>query len=107
MPKPKYEVIIYWSEEDQAFIAEVPELPGCAIEFGHRSTSACLLGNVALRSNERLEWDVASQRLRRCEKIGSVMLRVCDFFQFGRKVALKTKELSALKWAKIEKSHRL
>src|SRR5579863_2629491 len=27
---PKYEVIIYWSAEDQAFIAEVPELPGCA-----------------------------------------------------------------------------
>lgn len=26
----KYEVIIYWSQEDQAFIAEVPELPGCA-----------------------------------------------------------------------------
>jgi predicted RNase H-like HicB family nuclease len=26
---PKYEVIIYWSAEDQAFIAEVPELPGC------------------------------------------------------------------------------
>ena len=26
----KYEVIIYWSEEDTAFIAEVPELPGCA-----------------------------------------------------------------------------
>jgi predicted RNase H-like HicB family nuclease len=26
----RYEVIIYWSEEDQAFIAEVPELPGCA-----------------------------------------------------------------------------
>jgi predicted RNase H-like HicB family nuclease len=25
----KYEVIIYWSQEDQAFIAEVPELPGC------------------------------------------------------------------------------
>jgi len=24
----KYEVIIYWSEEDRAFIAEVPELPG-------------------------------------------------------------------------------
>ncbi len=29
---PKYELIIYWSEEDQAFIAEVPELPGCAAD---------------------------------------------------------------------------
>ena len=26
----KYEIIIYWSEEDEAFVAEVPELPGCA-----------------------------------------------------------------------------
>ena len=26
----KYEVIIYWSKDDQAFIAEVLELPGCA-----------------------------------------------------------------------------
>jgi predicted RNase H-like HicB family nuclease len=26
----KYEIIIYWSEEDQVFVAEVPELPGCA-----------------------------------------------------------------------------
>ena len=25
----KYEMIIYWSEEDQVFIAEVPELAGC------------------------------------------------------------------------------
>ena len=25
----KHEIIIYWSEEDGAFIAEVPELPGC------------------------------------------------------------------------------
>ncbi len=32
MPSPKYEVIIYWSDEDQAFIAEVPELPGCAAD---------------------------------------------------------------------------
>lgn len=25
----KYETIIYWSEEDKSFIADVPELPGC------------------------------------------------------------------------------
>lgn len=28
----KYEVIIYWSAADEAFIAEVPELPGCAAD---------------------------------------------------------------------------
>ncbi|MCU0545962.1 MAG: type II toxin-antitoxin system HicB family antitoxin [Oscillatoriaceae cyanobacterium Prado104] len=28
----KYEVIIYWSQEDEAFVAEVPELPGCAAD---------------------------------------------------------------------------
>ena len=28
----KYEIILYWSEEDKAFIAEVPELPGCAAD---------------------------------------------------------------------------
>jgi len=30
----KCELIIYWSDEDQAFIAEVPELPGCAADGG-------------------------------------------------------------------------
>jgi len=28
----KYEVILYWSADDGAFIAEVPELPGCAAD---------------------------------------------------------------------------
>lgn len=28
----RYEIIIYWSQEDEAFIAEVPELPGCAAD---------------------------------------------------------------------------
>ncbi len=28
----KYEIIIYWSYEDDSFIAEVPELPGCAAD---------------------------------------------------------------------------
>lgn len=30
--KIRYEVIIYWSDADEAFIAEVPELPGCAAD---------------------------------------------------------------------------
>ena len=29
---PKYEVIIYWNQEDEAFIAEAPELSGCAAD---------------------------------------------------------------------------
>ena len=28
----KYEIILYWSDEDQAFVAEVPELAGCAAD---------------------------------------------------------------------------
>ena len=28
----RYEIIMYWSQEDEAFIAEVPELPGCAAD---------------------------------------------------------------------------
>jgi predicted RNase H-like HicB family nuclease len=39
----KYEVIIYWSEEDAAFIAEVPELPGCA---AHGPTQEDALSNA-------------------------------------------------------------
>lgn len=31
-PELRYEVILYWSAEDAAFIAEVPELPGCAAD---------------------------------------------------------------------------
>ncbi len=37
--------------------------PQSDIEYGHRSTTCCVLGNVALRSKERLEWDVANQKL--------------------------------------------
>ena len=37
--------------------------PQSDIEYGHRSSSCCLLGNVALRSKEHLEWDVANQKL--------------------------------------------
>lgn len=39
----KYEIIIYWSQDDKAFIAEVPELPGC---MAHGKTHAAALSNV-------------------------------------------------------------
>ena len=32
MPEFKYEIDIYWSDSDAAFVAEVPELPGCAAD---------------------------------------------------------------------------
>ena len=32
----KYEIILYWSNEDQAFIAEVPELAGCVADGATR-----------------------------------------------------------------------
>ena len=32
MAQHKYEVIIYWSNEDNSFVAEVPELEGCAAD---------------------------------------------------------------------------
>jgi predicted RNase H-like HicB family nuclease len=37
----KYEVIIYWSDEDDAFIAEVPELPGCAAHGATQEGALC------------------------------------------------------------------
>ena len=30
--KIQYEIILYWSKEDQAFLAQVPELPGCVAD---------------------------------------------------------------------------
>ncbi|MEG4811753.1 type II toxin-antitoxin system HicB family antitoxin [Microcoleus sp. F8-D1] len=55
----KYEVIIYWSQEDQAFIAEVPELPGCAAD-GETYQEA--LQNVELIMQE---WIETAQQLGR------------------------------------------
>ena len=55
----KYEVILYWSEEDDAFIAEVPELPGCMAD-GHSYREA-------LRAVERIakEWIATAKKLGR------------------------------------------
>ena len=48
----KYEVIIYWSEDDQAFIAEVPELAGCAADG---ATSQEALANVEVIIREWID----------------------------------------------------
>ncbi len=55
----KYEIIINWSEPDQAFIAEIPELPGCIADG---ATAAEALHNV-----ERVakEWIDTAQELGR------------------------------------------
>jgi len=39
----KYEIIIYWSDKDKIFIAEVPELPGC---MAHGDTQELALANA-------------------------------------------------------------
>ena len=50
--EPRYEVIIYWSSEDDAFIAEVPELPGCAADG---PTYEAALANIKVVVDEWIE----------------------------------------------------
>ena len=48
----RYDVVINWSNEDGAFVAEVPELPGCA---AHGDSQQALLGQIGLAMNLWLE----------------------------------------------------
>ena len=48
----KYEVIIFWSNEDKAFIAEVPELPGCMADG---ATYEGALKNIQVTISEWIE----------------------------------------------------
>jgi predicted RNase H-like HicB family nuclease len=48
----RYEIILYWSDEDEAFIAEVPELVGCAAD---RPTRQAALANAEIAIAEWLE----------------------------------------------------
>ncbi|MBC7783408.1 MAG: type II toxin-antitoxin system HicB family antitoxin [Burkholderiales bacterium] len=43
----KYEVIIYWSSADNAFIAEVPELPGCMADGPTKIKALAAIERVA------------------------------------------------------------
>ena len=44
---PRYEVIIYWSADDEAFIAEIPELPGCAADGATHQDALAAVEQVA------------------------------------------------------------
>ncbi|HKV48589.1 MAG TPA: type II toxin-antitoxin system HicB family antitoxin [Candidatus Acidoferrales bacterium] len=55
----KYEVIIYWSTADEAFIAEVPELAGCAAD-GKTRAEALANAEVAIK-----EWIETAKELGR------------------------------------------
>ena len=48
----KYEIILYWSETDDAFIAEIPELPGCMADG---KTMQEALQNVQIVAQEWIE----------------------------------------------------
>ena len=55
----RYEIVLYWSKEDQAFIAEVPELPGCAAD-GATYQEAVANAEVVIR-----EWIETARELGR------------------------------------------
>lgn len=55
----RYEIIIYWSEEDQTFIAEVPELAGCMAD-GETHQEALKNIEVVIQ-----EWIDTAKELRR------------------------------------------
>ncbi|MEP7145376.1 MAG: type II toxin-antitoxin system HicB family antitoxin [bacterium] len=57
--KYKYEIIIYWSKDDKAYIAEVPELPGCMADGQSYKE--------ALENVERIieEWIETAKKLKR------------------------------------------
>jgi predicted RNase H-like HicB family nuclease len=48
----RYQIIIYWSKDEDAFVAEVPELPGCAADG---PTRAAALKNVDVIIKEWIE----------------------------------------------------
>ncbi|OEU66245.1 MAG: hypothetical protein BBJ57_12820 [Desulfobacterales bacterium PC51MH44] len=55
----KYEIIIFWSDENKSFIAEVPELPGCMADG---KTYQKALSNAEIIINE---WIETAKELRR------------------------------------------
>lgn len=55
----KYELVVYWSDEDQSFVVEVPELPGCMAD-GETYQQAVINAERVIR-----EWVEVAQELGR------------------------------------------
>lgn len=82
----KYEVVIYWSDEDQVFIAEVPELPGCVT---HGDTQVAALANA----DEAIQLWIAT-----AEEFGDPIP-----VQKGRKSGSRSRELRSKGHARFER----
>ncbi len=59
MDAPKYQILIFWSDEDQAYIAEIPELPG-AMADGATRREALAYAEMIIQ-----EWIETTQELGR------------------------------------------
>lgn len=63
----KYEIILYWSNEDEAFIADVPELAGCAADGATRQEALTNVEAVIaewLETARELGWSIPEPKGR-------------------------------------------
>ena len=72
--KSKYEIILYWSEADEAFVAEVPELPGCMADG---STYEEALTNARVVIDEWIE-TASAKELLLCRRSLRPVFQVAD-----------------------------
>ena len=64
----RYEIILYWSEEDNAYIAEVPEVPGCAADgasYSEAIRNAEVVIDEWVATAMEVDWPVPEPKGRR------------------------------------------
>ena len=67
-PDLRYELIIYWSDEDETYLVEVPELPGCMADgetYAEALTSAETVMRMWIETAQELGRDVPKPKGRR------------------------------------------
>ena len=67
MPTTRYELIIYWSDRDDCFLVEVPELPGCMADgrtYGEAVTNAEQIIGEWVETAQELGRDIPEPRGR-------------------------------------------